>query len=54
MSEQKEKQRPDYEVIPDNSTSVPPAGTVERIHGALDQFHAFQVYGKLYVFIYLC
>ena len=50
MSDAKQPQkRPEYEVIPDNSTSVPPAGTVERIKGAKDQFHAFQVYSKLYV-----
>lgn len=43
------KQRPDYEVVADTSHGVPAAGTVTRIPGSKDQFHAFKVYGKSYV-----
>jgi len=39
-----------FDVIPDSSTpGVPPAGSLARVQGAKNQFHAFRVYNQLYV-----
>jgi len=44
----KTKKKRDHDVYPDEDTPFP-LGKVQRIKGAIDQVHAFKVFGTKYV-----
>lgn len=48
--DKEKKKRKDHEVVPDYDAGVPAVGTVAYIPNQRDQYHAFQVFGKRYVF----